>query len=407
MNNKNRRSNGEGTFERLPNGKMRLRKTVGWTPEGKPIRVGVTGTSKQNCIDLMKNKMREHAFDNVKSNLRNLTIKELCYEHFEADLREKDRLKPKAADRRESTIRNQIAKYPIGKIKAAVFNASDLTNHIEGLISEGNLSVSSIEKTLNVINSAFRWACDQGKFDYNPCTPAMDRLRKRLINLKKREYSLITIAILSDSQIIVFEETLSSIIENDRTNRALMALSARLLLHTGMRSGELCALRWKHWNREDHILTIERTRYVANSREVETSYVANENDVKNSLVRSIRLKHEAQEILEKMYEITPLKKDEDYIFINRNQKPSNPSNYGKNLNEYYKKMGFKKTEVSGAHILRRTFVTKMYYQVKSVEFVAAYVGDTPQTIREHYLCTTKKVVAEGKAINVVEYNYDN
>mgnify|MGYP003302003725 FL=1 len=106
-------------------------------------------------------------------------------------------LKPKAADRRESTINNQIAKYIIGSLQVQNITSKDLEDHIEVLINENHLSVSSIKKTLDVINSAFEWAISQKILFENPCTPVMKKLRKRLSDLETIEADDAGVIVLS------------------------------------------------------------------------------------------------------------------------------------------------------------------------------------------------------------------
>ena len=53
-------------------------------------------------------------------------------------------------------------------------------------------------------------------------------------------------------------------------------------------------------------------------------------------------------------------------------------------------------------ILRRTLATKMHNSGCRLEDIAAYLGDTAETVLKHYISLTKKVVVEGQILNVVE-----
>ena len=109
-----KRKNGEGTFIHLPSGKVRMRKQVGVLYNGKQRIITVTGTSETDCLRKMKAKIEnDNGSPMSDANIKRLTLTELCMNHFNQHLSEKGRLKPKAADRRESTIRNQIEKYSI------------------------------------------------------------------------------------------------------------------------------------------------------------------------------------------------------------------------------------------------------------------------------------------------------
>ena len=178
----------------------------------------------------------------------------------------KDVLKPKSADHRESTINNQIAKYPIGCLQVQSVTSQDFENHIEGLISENKLSISSIRKTLDVINAAFEWGVSQKIVSENPCTPVTKKLRIRLKNLEKIEADDADVIILSDDEVqkIINIKYIFNI--NNGKHKYPNIFYVLILLYTGMRIGELCALRWKDYHPSTGTLTISKTRYVAKNR---------------------------------------------------------------------------------------------------------------------------------------------
>ena len=397
-----KRKNGEGTFIHLPSGKDRMRKQVGVLYNGKQRIITVTGTSETDCLRKMKAKIEnDNGSPMSDANIKRLTLTELCMNHFKQHLSEKDRLKPKAADRRESTIRNQIEKYSIGHMQAVNVTSQDVENHIEMLIRDSGLSVSSIKKTLDVINAAYKWADNKGFISNNPCVPVLDTIKMRLSNLEKRNSSDGVVMVLSEEQIKMINNHVKSLV-NSNTHTRLLGLSVSLLIETGMRSGELCALRWKDWDEDTHTISIDKTRNVTKDRTASvSSYKTNENEVKNYHARTIDLSDTAQAILREMKRITVKSDDDDYILVNRSNNPSNPSNFGRNINEFYGQVGLP-SDITGAHILRRTCATNMHYEGCLLEDIAAYLGDTPETIVKHYISLTKKVVSNGKVKNVVQ-----
>ena len=394
-----------GTIIKLPNGKFRMVKQVGNLSNGNPKRISVTGTSETNCIRLLKKREAEISRNKKFESIRKDTVTVLCKKHLEEHLSEQDRLKPKSADRRESTINNQIMPYPLGRMQVASVDPSDIRNHIETLIREGKISVSSIEKALDVINSAYKWGCDQEYITNNPCKPVLDSLKNRLKNLSVKKSSDGIVMVLSDDQINKLIKSVDELIEtSNKTYEKVSALTILLLLYTGMRAGELCALRWKDWSETTKTINIIKTRNVAINRKSKgrgDTYIPNENEVKNYHARTIKLCDEANEIMKIIKETTSLTGEDDYILLNRRNRPTNPSNFGKYINKMYEKLGLP-DEVSGAHILRRTCATVMHNNGCRLEDIAAYLGDTPETIRKHYISTTKRVVADGKILNVVE-----
>ena len=394
-----------GSFEKLPNGNLRMRKQFGTLPNGRPRILTVTGSSETDCLKKMRQKEDEigsTGFD--AGSIRKTTLAELCYRHLEEHLGERGRLKPKSADRRESTIRNQIEPYGIGRLQALTVTPADINKHVEKLIKEGRLSPSSITKTLDVINAAYKWSKDQYYSDYNPCTPVLDRLKTRLKNLEKRDSSDGVVVVLSEAQIRQLNQTVESIGKTDKSYRYAFGLSALFLLHTGMRVGELCALRWRDWSVTSNTLSISATRNITKNRDPKKSggtYIPNENSVKNYHARTIALTDDAASVLQEMKRVSPKTGEEDYILLNRSETPSNPSNYDSNIGKLYRRADLPE-EISGAHILRRTCATIMHDNGCRVEDIAAYLGDTPETIQKHYISMTKKIIADGQVKNVVQ-----
>lgn len=421
MEKKEKRRNGEGSFIHLPDGKVRMRQQVGYHPNGKQRILTVTDTSETKCLKKMRDRINNLSFNNNNyvREIPKFSLTELCYKHLEYDCnseiiisnmddKKKDLLKPKAVDRRKSTIRNQISKYEIGNKKINSVTSNMVKNHIEYLIRNTSLSISSIEKTLDVINAAYRWAIEQGYSSSNPCTAMIRKTKKTLKKLETRNSSDGIVRVLSPEQIVCLEEFILE--RNDKIPyQQIMGLSILLLLYTGMRVGEMCALRWNDWIIQSQSLDINKTRYVSGSNAVEESYSVDqkieyrpgEGPVKNDKARTIKLSDKATEVLMTIKSLSPKINSDDYIVINKKFNPTNPSNYGVNINKIYLKAGLGQ-EITGAHILRRTFATSRFNEGKSLEKIASYIGDTPDTVKKHYLCLTKKVMSGDKILNIVD-----
>ena len=407
---KNKRLNGEGTILFLPNGKVRLRQMYGYLPNGGKRYLTVTGTSMTNARNKMNQKIKrleEQAFLIDESVVKKMTVGELCMAHLKEHIEERGRLKDKSVDRRESTILNQIIGkgkgYTIGRLQVATVKPQDIHNHIEMLLKENKVAVSSVGKAFDVLNAAYKWAQSRQYLYTNPCDPVKDTIKNRLKNLQKRDSSEGVVTVLSEEQINVIMDHVKWLKENGQLYQYIFGLSIILLKDTGMRVGELCALRWSDFDQETGTLNISKTRYVSKhgkSNEEDSSYSAREGSVKNYHSRTIALGNEAINTLLELYRITPKKDMDDYILVNRSMKPHNPTNYDSNLKKMYKKLGLS-DDVSGAHTLRRTFATIKHNAGYKVEDIAAYIGDEPATVLKHYISLTQRVVAGDKILNIV------
>lgn len=404
MNNKsNRRPKGTGHFDKYGKGGYRLRLQVGTKEDGKPKIITAVGKTQDECWRKIRKKMKLYKSSNyAEIDYQKITVAELCYKHLDAHLSEKDRLKAKSADRREGTIKNQIEKYSIGDMQIASVRPTDISAHIEYLIANTSLSVSSLQKTLDVLNSAFNWGIAQGKLDYNPCTAVLDTLKHRFLNISAKHTTDSDIIVLSSDEVVKLKT------EAERTNSNgvfihSIGLASLLLLETGMRIGELCALRVGNYNNVMQTLSITKTRGISKNRSAkseESLYTPRENIVKNCHAREIVLTDKAKEIIEKMILRLKRANPDDYLVVNRNGDPTDPSHLGKAINTLYKSANLP-SEISGAHVLRRTFATNEHDNGADVVDIAAYIGDTPETVIKHYISTRKKIRAGNVTKNVV------
>ncbi len=382
-----RRSNGEGTFVTLAPNRIVYKIYIGTDEKGKPEFLSVTGTNKADCKCKMKARLDELNKSNANnSNIHKETLTSLCQKHLESDIGHKHMLKPKVADRRETTINNQVAKYAIGSLQVQSVTSEDFEKYIERLISEDKLSVSSIKKALDVINSAYEWAISKKMVTDNPCTPVIKKLRKRLKDLDTMKADDADVIVLSDDEVKKIIAIKYIYNNNNGRHKYPNIFYLLILLYTGIRVGELCALRWNDYHPLTGTLTINKTRYVAKNRmdTTEEGYLPEEGKVKNVKSREIILSEDAKKIFDELYELKDKPSENEYILLNRKGKPSNPTKVDGCLNTIYKAAGLS-SDISGAHILRRTCATRFYEEDPDVERIASYLGDTSIT---HTNCKT-------------------
>ena len=397
-----KRLRGEGCFKKLPSGRYQMRLQKGYLPTGVPRILTVSGDSQNECKKKMEKKIASlppsiHDIDTAK-----ITVTDLCKMHLDAHMSQRGKIKATAADRRECTINNQIANYRIGHLQAATVKPSDIEYHIEALISENRLSISTIEKSFHVLNGAYKWAVDQDKMPYNPCTPVKETLLGRFNNLSAKEADDADVFVLSQEEIEIIKD--KALIKNQKGElENSTGPYVLFLLATGMRVGELCALQWKdvHYQSNGVILSIRQTRHYVKKRGGEgEGFTVKENTVKNAHSRHIVLSDHAKEILETIYLENGKPPLTQYILVNSRGNPTNPSNMGYMINKFYRKVGLPE-EITGAHILRRTFATNMYNQGAQIKNIASYIGDLESTTSQYYIAVKRTIRSQGQTISVV------
>lgn len=401
-----RNANGQGSFQKLRDGRTRMRKQHGYLDNGKPRVFTVTGKSRSDCINKMAKKEAEFENGLITCNsILKMTLEELCSKHLKYDIEHSARLKPTSADRREVTIRNQIIGSSIGTKQLSAISDIDISEYINTLLAAKKLSVSSIKKVFYVINSAYKWAVKHKYLLENPCDVIKEDLMADFKILEDRQWGINNrmIKTLTEVQIELLVRIGGILNANNQQIKYPACIYALFLLYTGMRIGELCALKWKDVIRKDNrvIINIWKTVHVSADRN-DNKWKPLVNSTKNSKVRIIELNEDAIKYLDFIEAMNSDHGDEDFVALSRYNKPTEPTKLIKRINTVYRNAGLP-DEITGAHILRRTFATQRYKDGKSVEEIAAYIGDLSSTVEKHYINKNETLsLDEGGNINYLK-----
>lgn len=402
---KKRNAKGEGSFIINKDGTVTHRKSVGYKPDGNRKILTVTAVNKTACIREMKKK--EAAWEKQKNAeyiMTGMTMLELCELHLQYQV-DQGELKPKSIDRRECIVRNHIGEYPLGRMQVQFIKAADIDNHITGLIQEGRLSASSIAKVIDVLNSAYNWAIARGELQFNPVVPIKMTLMKRVQKLKQRSINDADVNVLSEEEQRLFEAEACRMEPGTGRPKYSAGLYGMLLLHTGMRCGEMLALRWNDVDFERGTLNIAKSRSMAKNRGKaemsDNNYAMVEGTTKNEKARKIKLTETALDILKKIKIFYGEGEEENELIVKtRTGEPNTATNLEHRMSTIFKNAGLVDMK-SGLHIFRRTFATRMYEDGARVKEIAAYIGDLESTTERYYIAVRKKIVEDGETKQVV------
>ncbi len=402
---KKRNTKGEGSFVVNADGTVTHRKSVGYKSNGNRKVLTVTAGSRAACIREMKKK--EAVWErqkNAENIVAGTTTLELCEMHLRYQM-EQSELKPKSIDRRECTIYKHIGEYALGKMQIQAVKVADIDKHVTGLIQAGQLSASSIEKVVDVLNSAYNWAVVRGEVKFNPVAPIKTTLMRRIQKIKHKTVNEADVNVLSLEEQRLFEKAACIIDKSTGRPKYAAGLYGMLLLHTGMRCGEMLALRWKDADMQGGFLTIEKSCSMAKNRngdqKDEVKYIMVEGTTKNEKARKIKLTEKAIDILKQIKTIYGANDDEnERIVKTRTGKPNTATNLEHGMATIFRNAGL--TELKGGlHIFRRTFATRMYENGARVKEIAAYIGDLESTTEQYYIAVRKKIVEDGEVQQVV------
>ena len=143
------------------------------------------------------------------------------------------------------------------------------------------------------------------------------------------------------------------ILNHIQSHFTFMGLGIYISLSTGLRIGEICALKWSDINVTDGILTVNRTIeriYIIEGEKKHTELVINTPKTKNSC-REIPMNKELLGMLK------PLKKvvNDDYYILTNDERPTEP----RTCRNYYKRL-MEKLDIPKLkyHGLRHSFATR-------------------------------------------------
>ena len=391
---KSRNAKGEGSFKVNSNGSITHRKSVGYKSDGNRKVLTVTADNKSACIREMKRKEMLWHQRSKDGKIRGVTtVTELCMLHLKYQV-DRAELKEKSIDRRECTIDNHIGKYLLGKMQVTSVEVADIDDHITDLMRKSSLSVSSIEKVVDVLNAAFNWAIMRGELQYNPVAPIKPTLVKRLQKMKQKTAEEADVDVLSVEEQDIFEQVAVEIWEKTGQMKYAGGLYCLLLLHTGMRCGEMLALRWRNVDFEKGLLTIEKSRSMAKNRhrksEDDARYVMVEGTTKNEKAREIELSNKALEVLMRMKADAGEYSEDDFIIRTKTGRPNTTTNVEHCAATIFRNAGLTDLK-GGVHIFRRTCATRMYENGARIKEIAAYIGDLESTTERYYIGIRKKV----------------
>lgn len=268
----------------------------------------------------------------------------------------KPKLKPASYTRNLCTWNNNIKPY-IGGYPITEVTTQTIQNEMINRMILNGLSYSTIHKAKTLANEGFRYAHRQGVISSNPC---------EFLELPKKSASTVKeIRFLNDCEINDFVKC--SLDDSWKRTSFHNGYILVILIYTGLRAGEMIALKWQDVNLEDKFIRVKNN--VAIVYDDDGRQVIEQVGTKTKKSRIVYLTTSALKFLSELYEIRKPNKS-DYLFLTNGKRDLS------SLTSLYEQT-CKKANIynpQGLHTLRHTFASLMIRKGVDIKIISEMLG---------------------------------
>lgn len=379
----NRRDKGNGSISKRKDGMWTARIELGRDINGKRKIKAFYGVSK---ADVSK-KLKQYQIEMIKYDKKeahNLTVAELLtYWLYNIKYHE---LKSSSFDRLEVTVNKHILPaigyYHIDSITPVI-----IQEFINNETAKG-YSYSTIKKTYNAINAVFRTAVER---DYIIKSPCIGIVLPKQIKRDKND-----IVFFTDEEVKRITESAT---EQYSTGRYIYkhGYAITILLNTGMRVGELLALKWCNVDMNGRQIHITETRgQVIDRAPSKQKYIMADRTTKTGAGnRYIPINNQTAEAL---HYFMSLGYKSPYVMANSDNNVITYRNLYRVLSNILEKNGISHGSL---HSLRHTFATRLFRNGIDIKVISELLGHSDVSITyniyTHVIQEQKK-----KAIDILD-----
>jgi integrase len=347
----------------------RVTATVGRDSNGKPIRKEFYGKGKKDA-EAKRDEYLNGIKNGLNINYKNATFGELMHSW----LFEIERIKVKASsfEKYEGIFRNYIVKSDIYGMKLSDIKTLQIQRYYNTLYENGKSS-NIVENLHKLIRAFFTYAVNEGYILKNPCTGG------KVIIPKDDSPEETEVEVFTDEEIMTLRKALEG---HGLEYLILMALG------TGLRQGELLALKWDDIDFENKEVTVNKAiktvkvisadgtgkrKVLENSTKSKTSN--RQVPIPSNLIDLLKKHKELQD--QHIEEIGDLYNDKQYVFANASGNPLLARNIFRSYKNILINAGIPHKKF---HALRHTYATKLFEKKESLKTVQTLLGHSDISI---------------------------
>lgn len=358
-----KRGNGEGSVCRRPDGRWQGSITIGRDDRGRLIRKYFYGKTRKETSEKLNRAIEELRDNRFINKSDNPTVEQWCHEWLWSYKR--NSVKQKTFDQYETILRTHIIS-DIGDIRLADLK----TMHIQRIINkmyDSGLSHRTIEVMKIVMHAALKQAQRNKLVGENVCeNVVLPRKQPKRIRVLNEDEQTKLIAALKDNYI----------------GRGLL-----FALYTGMRRGEVLALKWSDYDKNEKTISITKalSRVRTYNKDGNKTMLTVTTPKTDTSIRTVPLIDKAVELLaehkrkqERYMELVgDYYTDNDLIFSSSRGDYLDPGNFNRKLNKTVKKIGI--AQIS-PHALRHSFATRGLEAEVSLKAMQELLGHSSITV---------------------------
>ena len=362
MTRKKRNAKGTGSIYKDSNGYWVAQIQIGVYDNGKPKYKRFKSKKQSEVVQKMDEyKLQTNNLSVITSD-DNITVDDYVKSYLVTF--KQHSLKPASYARDYRTYRNYIREY-LGHYKISQLTSNNIQIELINAMYNKNYSYSTIHKAYVLLNESLNKAVDENRIISNPC--------KTVVQPAKITNQT-AIKFLDDNEIELF-------LNEAKNPKYLNGLAIASIIYTGLRGGELCALKWKDIDFENKTLTVVKnitTAYDYSNEENPVRQVLEQDSTKTSSGRVIPLSKSAIQIFQTIKSAKPYTTKDDYVLSTISDKGMVSVDVVSNAyNTIINNAGIKNK--TGIHTLRHTCASLLIRKDVDIKIVSEILGHTTVT----------------------------